>query len=144
MTNIIHISKISNPSAHKVKISDKKQHVKETLNLRQPTFNSSSENPLPALTFMLYFNVWPWTTGRRGPAVGLGKIFTAFFWRAGSNFNGKKTHHKKIWYYKVSISTSRFTWMSVKYTHQFFSGSSSLVDWTKSWHSFANAFWSVH
>lgn len=46
------------------------------------TFNSSRENPLPDLTFMLYFRVWPWTIGLRGPAVGLGKILTAFFCRA--------------------------------------------------------------
>ena len=43
-----------------------------------PTFNSSKEKPLPALTFMLYFNVCPWTIGRSGPAVGRGKAFTAF------------------------------------------------------------------
>ena len=52
--------------------------------INQLTFNSSRVNPRPALIFMLYFNVCPRTIGRRGPAVGLGKIFTAFAWRAGT------------------------------------------------------------
>lgn len=47
------------------------------------TFSSSRENPLPALTFILYFRVCPWTIGRSGPDVGRGKIFTAFFCLAG-------------------------------------------------------------
>ena len=57
--------------------------------IRTPTFNSSKEKPLPALTFMLYFNVCPWTIGRRYPLVGRGKILTAFFWRAGNDLTDK-------------------------------------------------------
>jgi len=43
------------------------------------TFSSSRVKPLPALDFMLYLRVWHWTMGRRGPAVGRGNIFAAFF-----------------------------------------------------------------
>ena len=46
------------------------------------TLSSSRVKPLPALALMLYLWVWHCTMGRRGPEVGQGKIFTAFFWRA--------------------------------------------------------------
>jgi len=70
----------------------KERTLRTLKNSRIQTLSSSRVNPFPALTFMLYLSVWPWTTGRRGPEVGRGKIFTAFFCLA------EKTHHTKETY----------------------------------------------
>jgi hypothetical protein len=55
---------------------------RKQINKQMITLSSSRVNPLPALDFMLYLRVWHCTMGRKGPDVGHGKIFTAFFWRA--------------------------------------------------------------
>lgn len=71
------------------------------------TFNSSKVKPRPARIFALYFRVWEWTTGRRGPAVGRGKTATAFFWRTAST--KKKT--------QITIHNTRLTYdYSTKHT----------------------------
>ena len=47
----------------------------------EQTFSSSRVKPLPALSFVLYLKVGHLTTGRRGPATGLGATVLAFFTR---------------------------------------------------------------
>lgn len=103
------------------------------------TLSSSRENPFPSLTFMLYFKVCPWTMGLRGPAVGLGKILTAFFWRAEECI----THESKLIFFTNKMYQLKLLNKFGKHYLSVFL-SFVLVDWTKSWHSFANASGSVH